>query len=81
MIDGAVVRPVLGSFDVLVGDGHTIRQLLSAPARPEWMPKALEYAELERIAQAAGSVHPGRRHGPSSSCVPAEHRVFRRHAG
>ena len=28
------------------------------PKRPEWMPKALEYAELERIAQAAGTTDP-----------------------
>jgi site-specific recombinase XerD len=31
---------------------------LMGPKRPEWMPKALEYAELERIAQAAGSTDP-----------------------
>src|SRR5207302_10402353 len=31
---------------------------LTGPKRPEWVPKALEYAELERIAQAAGSTDP-----------------------
>ena len=31
---------------------------LLGPKRPEWVPKALEYAELERIAQAAASADP-----------------------
>jgi site-specific recombinase XerD len=31
---------------------------LMGPKRPEWMPKALEYGELERIAQAAAHTDP-----------------------
>ena len=31
---------------------------IEGPKRPEWLPKALEFAELERIAMAAGSVDP-----------------------
>jgi len=37
---------------------------LAGPKRPEWVPKALEYAELERIAQAAGSTDPRARDLP-----------------
>jgi integrase/recombinase XerC len=31
---------------------------IEGPKRPEWLPKALEFAELERIAVAAGSADP-----------------------
>jgi site-specific recombinase XerD len=31
---------------------------IEGPKRPEWLPKALEYAELERLAAAAGSSDP-----------------------
>jgi site-specific recombinase XerD len=31
---------------------------VTGPKRPEWVPKALEFAELERVAEAAGSVDP-----------------------
>jgi integrase/recombinase XerC len=31
---------------------------IEGPKRPEWLPKALEFAELERIAAAAGSADP-----------------------
>jgi integrase/recombinase XerD len=34
---------------------------IEGPKRPEWLPKALEFAELERIAAAAGSADPGAR--------------------
>ena len=31
---------------------------IEGPRRPEWLPKALEFEQLERIAQAAGSADP-----------------------
>jgi integrase/recombinase XerD len=31
---------------------------VAGPKRPEWVPKALEFAELERVAQAAGASDP-----------------------
>ncbi|HEY3239490.1 MAG TPA: tyrosine-type recombinase/integrase, partial [Acidimicrobiia bacterium] len=31
---------------------------IEGPKRPEWLPKALEYVELERLAAAAGSADP-----------------------
>jgi site-specific recombinase XerD len=43
----------------LVASGYLVANPLDGiegPKRPEWLPKALEFAELERIAAAAGSV-------------------------
>jgi integrase/recombinase XerC len=45
----------------LVATGHLAANPLDGiegPKRPEWLPKALEFAELERIAAAAGSADP-----------------------